>query len=128
MQNPRNDRIGTVYLICFSKKLFHAKHYIGWTEKPLGVRLADHKSGSGAKILAALVKQKISFKVTRIWENQTGHFERKLKNQKNSRALCPCCGRRKRKFKSHKELSNENKRSGRIPLAGAVNEQHSKPL
>lgn len=109
MKTPRNDRIGTVYLICFSKKLHHAKHYIGWTEKPLDIRLADHKSGSGAKILAALVRQGISFKITRTWENVTGHFERKLKKQKNSRHHCPCCGKRKRKFKTHKELSVANK-------------------
>ena len=93
-----------------------AKHYIGWTEKPLEMRISDHKSGSGAKILAALVRKGISFKVTRIWENETGHFERKLKNMKNSRALCPCCGRRKRKFKSHKRLSEEQ------------NAKHPKPM
>lgn len=110
MKTPRNDRIGTVYLICFSKKLSHAKHYIGWTEKPLDIRLADHKAGSGAKILAALVQKKISFKVVRTWENVTGHFERKLKNQKNSRQHCPNCGKRKRKFKTHKELSDATKR------------------
>jgi predicted GIY-YIG superfamily endonuclease len=116
----RSNRIGTVYLICFSKKLSHAKHYIGWTEKPLEERIADHKSGKGAKILAHLAKVGIPFKVVKTWENETGHFEQKLKRQKNSRHHCPNCGKRKRKFKTHKELSLENNSKQRRPEDDSV--------
>ncbi len=43
-----------VYLIHFESKLHHAQHYIGFVEGDLGQRIALHKLGRGAKLLAEL--------------------------------------------------------------------------
>lgn len=81
---------GTVYLIHLDEKISHAQHYIGWTnffEK----RIEHHRNGNGAKFLAEAVRLSINFEVVRTWKNKDGNFERKLKNQKNARRLCPKC-------------------------------------
>jgi hypothetical protein len=81
-----------VYLICFDKRLCHAKHYIGYTpDEEADKRLATHKAGRGSRLLAALNKKGIGYKVVRTWPNEDRAFERKLKNQKHSARLCPCC-------------------------------------
>lgn len=81
---------GTVYLIHMDSKIHHAQHYIGWS-KHLKKRIAHHRKGTGAKLLAAAVERGINFDVARTWKNADGHFERKLKNRKKARLLCPTC-------------------------------------
>lgn len=79
-----------VYLIHFNKKLHHAQHYIGYT-KSLNERLDRHKSFRGARILHVLNNKNIEYAIVRIWKNVNKQFERKLKNRKNSKRLCPIC-------------------------------------
>lgn len=86
-----------VYLLCFvdpetgaKAKLAHAEHYIGWSEQHKR-RLDHHRRGSGAKLPAAVVKAGYDFVVARTWEGADKNFERRLKNRKNSRELCPIC-------------------------------------
>ena len=81
---------GTVYLIHFDDKLCHAQHYIGWA-KNVDARCAHHKNGTGARLMAAVSDLGLPWKVVRIWENQDRNFERKLKNRKNAKLLCPVC-------------------------------------
>lgn len=83
-----------VYLIHFSQKLHHAQHYIGFVESDLGSRIALHKAGRGAKLLAAINELKIEWQVVRIWREADRLFERKLKNYKKARCFCPVCGGR----------------------------------
>lgn len=83
------DIPGYIYLICFDKKLHHAKHYIGWTEN-IDNRLDNHKNGNGACILKALNKKNIDYKIVKIWKG-TRYHERKMKLWKNSKILCPLC-------------------------------------
>ncbi len=82
--------MGMVYLIHFHRKLNRAGHYIGYTDN-LEKRLLCHKSGNGSKLMKAVVVAGISWEVVRVWENVDRHFERRLKNQKNSPKLCPIC-------------------------------------
>ena len=81
---------GTVYLIHLNSPIAHAQHYIGWS-RAFKKRLEHHKNGTGAKFLAEAVRRNIAFSVVRKWTNADGHFERKLKNRKNARHLCPVC-------------------------------------
>lgn len=79
-----------VYLIHFSKKFYHARHYIGWTQN-LSQRMSYHRNGNGAKILNALNKLGIEYTVVREWEDGTPELEKQLKRQKNSKRFCPIC-------------------------------------
>ena len=82
-----------VYLIHFSEKLHHAQHYIGFVISDLEQRIALHKSNRGAKLLAAVNDNGISWEVVRVWEDGDRQLERKLKNYKKARCFCPICGR-----------------------------------
>lgn len=83
-----------VYLIHFNKKFKHAKHYIGFCKDGrLKERMFHHKNGTGSKLMKAVSKAKINWKVVRVWDNEDGNFERKLKNMKNSKKLCPICNK-----------------------------------
>lgn len=89
-----------VYLLCFDKKYKHAKHYIGFTENGetgLTKRLERHKKGQGARLIEVITKAGIGFTLTRTWPEGDRNFERKLKNQKKSSALCPLCKERARR-------------------------------
>lgn len=81
-----------VYLIHFKTKLHHAEHFLGFVERNLPRRLKKHKSGAGAKLLAALNRAEIDWEVVRVWKDGDRHFERKLKNYKKARCFCPVCG------------------------------------
>lgn len=81
-----------VYLIHFQSKLHHAEHYLGFVERNLPQRIKKHKSGTGAKLLAALNRAGIDWEVVRVWKDGDRHFERKLKNYKKARCFCPVCG------------------------------------
>lgn len=82
-----------VYLICFDKPYHHARHYIGYVGEDVGVeaRLEAHRKNKGARLLRALNIAGIGYKVVRVWESGDKTFERKLKNRKKSKTLCPCC-------------------------------------
>ncbi len=90
---------GTVYLIHLDAPIAHARHYIGWA-KWLQARIRHHRNGTGAKFLAEAVRREINFDVVRTWENTEentdGNFERKLKNRKKARMLCPICRQEKK--------------------------------
>lgn len=82
--------VGTTYLIHLESKIHHAQHYIGWS-KFFKKRIEHHRKGTGARFLAEAVRRGIPFDVARKWENTDGNFERKLKNRKKARVLCPVC-------------------------------------
>lgn len=92
-----------VYLIHFDQPLAHALHYIGFAESSLKARIKKHRSGQGARLLAALNRAGIGWKVVRLWEEGDRTFERKLKNRKKTKDICPCCN------KSIKHLTYKNK-------------------
>jgi hypothetical protein len=100
--------MGLVYLIHFDAPLRHAKHYIGYTsaDSPFP-RLERHRSGAGAKILAALNRLGIGYRIVRVWRDANRAFERKLKNRKESHCFCPFCRPSLRAFLYR--LHHENK-------------------
>ena len=95
---------GIVYLIHFARPIGNlgssygrAQHYIGWTPGTLEARLEVHRSGNGARIMAAVTAAGIDWQVTRTWEGGRD-FERELKRAKSTPRLCFACspGNRRR--------------------------------
>jgi hypothetical protein len=53
------DRDGAgpvVYLIHFETPFRHARHYTGWTAGDLDARLAQHRAGAGARLMAVITQ------------------------------------------------------------------------
>jgi hypothetical protein len=84
-----------VYLVHLQTKLGSAHprggagHYLG-TTIDLDRRLAQHRDGTGARMLAAAVERGIGFDVVRTWPGGRDK-ERALKRLRNSPRLCPRC-------------------------------------
>lgn len=91
-----------VYLLHFDKPYKHARHYLGFVEKDVLQRIQKHENGQGARLLDVITKAGIKFKLVRVWDNFTRKDERRLKNQKKSRKLCPICrGEQSEDFELH---------------------------
>lgn len=87
----RSRRPVVVYLICFDRPLRHARHYLG-SAADLDARLEAHRKGTGAKLMAAVMRAGIGWRVVRTWEAADGRAEEKrLKKWENNRKLCPVC-------------------------------------
>jgi hypothetical protein len=92
---PQNAEIQTaeekpmIYLLHYDRPLHHAQHYLGSCDDPQ--RIQHHGNGtSRARLPQVFCQLGVQFVVARTWEGgRTG--ERKLKNQKNARVLCPIC-------------------------------------
>ncbi|WP_306359512.1 hypothetical protein [Nocardia sp. CC227C] len=86
----RENVDGTVYLLHFDRPYGHAKHYTGWTTD-LESRLADHRSGNGARLMAVIREAGIGFSLARTWTG-TRSRERQLKREGGAARRCPMCG------------------------------------
>lgn len=83
--------VGTIYLLHFDRPLHHAKHYLGWAKDDPMDRVNDHLAGlSRVAIMRAAVAAGIHVELVRTWPADRT-TERKLKNRKNARGLCPIC-------------------------------------
>ena len=83
---------GTVYLLHLSapvSPLHTTQHYLGFATD-LDARLAEHRNGTGARLLEVCKERGITFECVRTWEGDRTK-ERRLKNRKNSPRLCPVC-------------------------------------
>jgi hypothetical protein len=78
-----------IYLLHYDRPLHHAQHYLGSCDD--AQRIQDHGNGtSRARLPQVFCELGVQFIVARTWEG--GRIgERKLKNQKNARVLCPIC-------------------------------------
>jgi putative endonuclease len=72
-----------------SHPLGRARHYLGTTIN-LDQRLAQHRDGTGARILAVAVERGIGFDVVRTWPGGR-EVERALKAHHNAPKWCPRC-------------------------------------
>lgn len=81
---------GTVYLLHFDRPFRHAKHYMGWTDGALEVRLACHARGDGANLLRHVGAAGIAWTLARTWPGPRGR-ERQLKIQGGHTRKCPIC-------------------------------------
>src|SRR6266404_920309 len=57
---------GYVYLIHFHEKYRHAAHYLG-SALSLDYRLAQHRAGTGARLMEVVKEAGISWEVSRLW-------------------------------------------------------------
>lgn len=102
-----------VYLIHLEQPLAHARHYVGFAkEKDCKRRIARHRSGNGARMLAVANQRGIAWEVARIWEEGDRKFERQLKRRGDKPALCPLCREeylaRRRTAATHVQTSNQD--------------------
>ena len=86
---------GTVYAIRLSQPLGHterqpgrrfqqARYYIGFTTRPVHVRLKEHVEGYGSKMLAEAARRGYVLEVVKTWPNVPQTFERYLKLYKRN--------------------------------------------
>lgn len=87
----RENVPGTIYLLHFSEPYVRARHYLGWTERDVSARLAEHLKGKGSPLVRAVVSAGITVSLVRTWEGVTRHEERRLKNLKGIKRHCPAC-------------------------------------
>ena len=78
-----------VYLLHFERPYEHARHYVGWTDN-LDARLAEHRAGRGARLMAAVAAAGIQFTVARTWRGDRT-FERRIHRRHASPRICPLC-------------------------------------
>ena len=78
-----------VYLLHFSEPYRHARHYIGYATN-LDRRLAQHRAGTGARLLEVIDQAGITWELARVWDGGRD-LERHLKNWHKARQLCPIC-------------------------------------
>lgn len=79
-----------VYLIHMDSPMAHAQHYIGYAES-VAKRVRKHGTSQGARMLQVARQRGITFRLARSWYGADRSLERKLKNRKNARQLCPYC-------------------------------------
>ncbi len=84
------DYQNVCYLIHFDEPLGPNGHYIGFA-KYLPDRMAKHRRGEGAAILAECNRRGIGYRVVRVWKARGRETEKQLKGL-GSRYLCPVCG------------------------------------
>jgi hypothetical protein len=85
---PRS-RVGTVYLLHFSRPYWHARHYVGFSTR-LEARIREHLRGRGSPLIAAALQSGIEIFIARRWENVTRAFERRI-HHLHGRRGCPIC-------------------------------------
>lgn len=90
----RCARLGVVYLLHFTQPYKHARHYLGWT-RDLPGRLAQHETGTGARLLQVVADAGIEWRLARLWPGGR-HRERAIKRQGGASRCCPMCGIRPR--------------------------------
>jgi hypothetical protein len=89
---------GTVYLLHFDRPYgppgapvgSTASHYIGWAAD-LEARLAEHRTGHGARLLAVVHTAGIGWALARTWPGGRAR-ERQIKRQGGASRCCPMCG------------------------------------
>ena len=78
-----------IYLIHFDQPFKHAKHYIG-SALDLDARLQEHRTQSGARLMAVVNKAGITWRLARAWRGGRKD-ERRLKTMGGASRLCPIC-------------------------------------
>jgi hypothetical protein len=83
-----------VYLLCFSEPVgterHSVRHYAGFAESDVDARLAQHRSGRGARLTQVAVERGVKLTLVRVWPEGDRKFERSLKDGSLTE-LCPNC-------------------------------------
>ena len=80
---------GTVYLLHFDPP-YHARHYLGFTDRDVEDRLREHLCGQGARLVAVVVGAGVSVVIARTWTGDR-KLERALKRHGGQTRNCPIC-------------------------------------
>src|SRR5690242_11383984 len=80
---------GVIYLLHFTRAYKHARHYIGWTPD-LACRLARHRQGQGARLIAVIIAAGIDFQLART-RLGTRADECAIKHAGGATRYCPLC-------------------------------------
>jgi len=79
-----------LYLIHFDQPFGHAQHYLGFCEDGhLEARVARHRAGNGARLMARVTAAGIGWQVVRTWKGDRKR-ERRFK-KRSHRERCPIC-------------------------------------
>ena len=89
--------MGATYLLHFEPSFKHAGRYVGWTGVAEGEtaleavreRYAQHVRGKGSPLVRAAVEAGCCVVIARVWPDTDRHFERSIKEGKNSSRLDP---------------------------------------
>jgi len=84
----------TVYVLHFERPFKQSAHYLGYTNN-LIARIAKHRAGQGARLMAKIGWYGIAFEVVRTWPGDRT-LERRLKRWHAGPRLCPICQARRR--------------------------------
>jgi hypothetical protein len=98
MTTPRTHRDGSVYLLHFEPALRVtgnrvARHYLGFAERDVDGRAAQHLQRHGSPLVAAVMRAGGKVILERVWSGVGRGFERRLKRRHEAPRLCPRCVR-----------------------------------
>jgi predicted GIY-YIG superfamily endonuclease len=111
--------MGIVYLLHFSEPYRHAKHYTGWT-LDLDARLAQHRAGTGARLIQVITEAGIGFEVARTWKGDRW-LERRLKRSYHGPPVCPLCNPERANNRANWEKSMNVKGKGhKVPSPSSI--------
>lgn len=85
--------IGTVYLLHYTVSVYGKRHYLGFTQKPVDVRLDEHNSGGPVASQVSILATRLGGKaiLVKTWEGVSVDFEKKLKRERHLGRHCPLC-------------------------------------
>ena len=81
-----------VYVLCLRPGHDGARHYVGRTNQPLELRLAQHIAGAGARWTTAAVRSGCVVNLVAVFPDGDERLEERLKRE-GTDSLCPCCHR-----------------------------------
>ena len=100
---------GLVYLLHYDQAVGHAQHYLGWTSRRVEDRVQDHIDGtSGARLALEFARRRIAPEVVKVWPGNKA-LERRFKNRKNHRGLCPKCLPGLRRYERERRQAERDK-------------------
>src|ERR1700684_2635496 len=90
---------GTTYILHFydpgtgkPARYYHAGHYTGWEFSGLAARVAQHRNGTGNKLVKAALDSGLEERVAWIWRDTTKDQEDYIKCRGGAARNCPDCG------------------------------------
>ncbi len=104
--DSKKRRVGTVYLLHFSRPYCHARHYVGFSRR-VDLRMREHRRGHGSPLVEAVLSAGIEIFIARTWDNVTVAFERRLHWACGKKYGCPIClgPRAFRRWQPHRDAT-----------------------
>ena len=98
-----------VYILHFDPPYQHARHYIGFTTRPVQERVAEHLAGRGSPLVTAALAAGHRVSVSLKWSAGNRAWERYLKRKKSTPDWCPVCGQMERPKPNLSEFKRKRK-------------------